>query len=249
MIVTAEIKDALQLNWAVPAALVSEPPAPLRLERHAGAAPGPDGERVFASALLFHVHQVRIGGLPAPHPSFAQFQLRLAVVDGDRVPSVLFRRFLVPPWAVPAARLVGRQPAWGARLQFPRPSQTPGDEPWAWSVAGRRGLQVTARRGAGPVGEPSLGSFPATVGYFLERSRGYVATATGLRRLEVEQPVPEVTPVNVEVERAELILEALGLPRATALPLHSAWLCADWRVSFEVLPELEPELSGVPAPG
>lgn len=247
MIVTAEVKDALQLNWAVPAAWVAPPPPPLRLELHPG--PRGEGDRVFASALFFHVDHVRIGGLPAPHPSFAQFQLRLAVVDGDRVPSIYFQRFLVPPWAVPAARLVGRQPAGAARLSFPRPSESPGDEPWTWSVGGRRGLEVSVRRGGGAVGTPSFGSFAATVGYFLERSRGYVPSSGGVRRLEVEQPVPEVTPVTAEVVRAGLLEDGLGVPRGAAVPLHSAWLCADWRVSFEMLPEIEPELSGAPAPG
>ena len=244
MIVTAEVKDALQLNWAVPAAWVTPPPDPLRLELH----PDPAGDRVFASALLFHVDSVRVGGLPAPHPSFSQFQLRLAVLDGDRMPAVFFRRFLVPPWAVPAARLVGRQPAWAARLAFPRPSEAPGGEPWTWSVGGRKGLEVAVRRGGGPVGTPSLGSFPTTVSYFLDRSRGYVPTSVGLRRLEVEQPVPEVTPVTVEVVRAGLLEETLGLPRGADVPLHSAWLCADWRVSFQMLPALEPALAGAPAP-
>lgn len=245
MIVTAEVKDALQLNWAVPASWLAPPPEPLRLELH----PGRDGDRVLASALLFHVEAVRLGGLPAPHPAFSQFQLRLPVIDGERVPSVYFRRFLVPPWAVPAAWLVGRQPAGAARLSFARPSESPTAERWRWTVAGRRGFAVSARRGPGVPGEPSFGSFAATVAYFLDRSRGYVATASGVRRLEVEQPLPEVTPVTVEVERAGLIEEALGLPRGAPLTVHSAWLCANWRVSFEVLPELEPDLEGVPAAG
>ncbi|MDX1996941.1 MAG: hypothetical protein SF066_04420 [Thermoanaerobaculia bacterium] len=245
MLVTAEVKDALQVNWTLPAAWLPPAPEPLRYELH----PTREGDRVLASALLFHVETVRLGGMPAPHPSFPQFQLRLAALDGDRMPAVYFRRFLVPAWALPAAWLIGRQPAGAARLDFPRPSESPEGGPWRWAVAGRRGLVVTARRGGGPVAEPSFGSFAATVGYFLERSRGYVGAVGGLRRLEVEQPLPLATPVTVEVQRAGLLEEALGLPRGAVPTLHSAWLCADWRVSFEVLPELEPNLARVPAPG
>src|SRR4029079_18388565 len=112
MMLQSVVRDCLYLNWALPAAALPEPPAPLRYQLHAS----PGGEEVvFATALLFHPEGLHLDGLPLPRLSYPQCNLRLNVLDGDGMPSVLFRCMLMPSWMTPGARLLTHQPVAAAR--------------------------------------------------------------------------------------------------------------------------------------
>ena len=124
------VRDCLYLNWALPAEALPEPPAPLRYQVHTWQ--GQDW--VFASALLFHQDAVHLAALPLLRVGYPQFNLRFYVLDKEGIPSVLFRRMLMPAWVAPGVRLVSHQPALAARLDFPRPSADAGDGPWSWRV-------------------------------------------------------------------------------------------------------------------
>lgn len=229
--------DGLYLNWALPAAALPEPPAPLRYERHAWEG----GDRVFASALLFRQRGLHLPLVPFVRVSYPQFNLRLYVVDGDGVPAVLFHTVLVPGWVVPAARAVGQLPAAAAQLRYPAPSRRQPAARWSWRV--RRGggaLRVEARPGSAAAGEgPRLGSWEDTVRYFRERDRGYAEVEGALRRVEAEQPRVAVVPVVAEVTETGLLAECLPLGGAGDVgaavgwpPLHSAWLCPETPLTF-----------------
>ena len=93
------LRDALYLNWALPAAAVPPPPPPLAYELHS------EGGRewVFASALLFRQQGLHLPALPFARVSYPQANVRLYILDGERMPAVLFRSMLVPAWVSPAA--------------------------------------------------------------------------------------------------------------------------------------------------
>lgn len=231
------VRDALYLNWALPAEALPPPPPPLVYELHS------DGDRdcVFASVLLFRQEGLRLPLLPAVRFSHPQANLRLYILDGDRVPSVLFRRMLVPAWVSPAARLLGRQPARPARFDFPRPSEEPEAESWRWEVRAGATLSVTARRAAPGVGDgPRLGSWEATVRYFRDRRRGYAEVGTRLRRIDTEHPPAPVWPLSAEVTDSSLLEQALPLDGGDGAgpgawpPLHSVWLCPEIPFVFEL---------------
>lgn len=238
------VLDGLYLNWALPLAEVPAPPSPLRYEVHRWQG----GETVFASALLFRQQGLHLPLLPLVRLSYPQLNLRLYVTDGDGVSSVLFRTVLVPGWVVPAARLIGRQPASPARFRFPRPSRQLGAESWLWRVRRRgAGLEVEAGQGPPAVGEgPELGSWDETVRYFRERRRGYAMAAGKLRRVETEQPRVAVWPVTAAVSDRGLLGAGLGpgLAGREWPPLHSAWLCPEIPFTFEL--GVAPKL-GVPS--
>lgn len=235
------VRDGLYLNWALPAEALPPPPPPLVYEVHA------DGGRdwVFASVLLFRQEGLHLPALPLLRLSHPQANLRLYILDGDGVPSVLFRRMLVPAWVSPAARLLGRQPARSARFDFPRPSDHPDADEWRWRVHAGATLSVTARRGAPGTGAgPRLGSWEATVRYFRDRRRGYAEVGTRLRRIDTEHPPVTVWPLVAEVDDASLLERALPLagardedggagPRPWP-PLHSVWLCPEIPFVFEL---------------
>jgi hypothetical protein len=235
------VRDGLYLNWALPLAALPAPPSPLRYEVHRWQG----DERVFASALLFRQQGLHLPLFPLVRLSYPQLNLRLYVVDGDGVPSVLFCTVLVPGWVVPAARLVGRQPASPARLRFPRPSRQLGAESWLWRVRRRRaGLEVEAGQGPPVVGEgPELGSWDETVRYFRERRRGYAVAGGKLRRVETEHPRVAAWPVTAAVSDRGLLGAGLGpgMVGREWPPLHSAWLCPEIPFTFElsVAPKLE----------
>lgn len=257
MILESRVRDCLYLNWAVPVAALPEPPFPLRYQSHSW-----QGEDyAFVSALLFQQAGLHLSNLPLLRLSHPQCNLRLAVLDGEGVPSVLFRQMLLPGWMAPGVRLVTRQPAAGAQLDFPRPSREPGEGEWRWRVSSRRrgaALEVTARLaspaksgGAGGltgVG-PCLGSWEETVEYFLERPRGYGEEDGTLHRIEATHPARQevaVWPLRAEVTEAELLPALVPLAPLAGQngggwpPLHSCWLCPEIPFVFEMAAEPRP---------
>jgi hypothetical protein len=67
------------------------------------------------------------------------------------------------------------------------------------------------------------------------RNRGYAVSRGGLKRIETEQPTVAVSPVDVDVYCAELPRTLLGAPSWPAL--HSAWVCPEMRMRFDLAPE------------
>ena len=87
---------------------------------------------------------------------YPQLNLRLYVLDDEGVPSVLFRRMLMPAWVAPGVRLITHQPAARARLASRAPRGS-GGGPWLWRAERKGRLEVRAwqdspagRRGAAP---------------------------------------------------------------------------------------------------
>lgn len=221
------LRDCLYLNWALPAEQAPALPTELRYETHE------EGGRrfVFASAVLFRQEKLHFSALPWVKLSHPQANIRLYVEDDEGVPSVFFVRMLVPPWMVPAVWL-GRNPVAAARFEFPR--EVGGGEPsWTWSVEAGEALVAEARLGAPVVGEaPRFASWEAGVTYIRHRPRGYHRAGQVLKRIDVFHPRVEALPVAVEVRQAELVQRVLGLP---VMPgLHSAFLCPELTLSFEL---------------
>lgn len=238
----AQLRDCLYLNWALPAEALPSAPAPLRYERHAR----PGGEVVFASALLFHHEALRLAAFPFARIGYPQLNLRLYVQDDQGVPSVLFRRMLMPGWIAAGARLATRQPIEGAQLDFPHPSLDPETEEWRWRAElgrnGREPFAVEARRGgAGGGGEPPAGPWDPMVRYFVDRTRGYASVNGTLRRVEASHPEPVIWPVRAEVLSLGFLPAFFGVPPELAWPsIHSAWLAPEIPFVFDVrfLPRL-----------
>lgn len=236
------VRDCLYLNWALPAEALPEPPAPLRYQLHTWE--GQDW--VFASALSFHQDAVRLAALPLIRVGYPQFNLRFYVLDREGTPSVLFRRMLMPGWVAPGVRLVSHQPAFSARLDFPRPTVDAGDGPWRWRVECGGTLEVRAWRdmsavspgsAEGGIGEgPRLGSWDDTVRYFQTRPRGYAQNSDGrLHRMDIRKASAVAWPLRAEVSGAELLPDLFCLPSGLAWPpLHSAWLCPEIPFAFEL---------------
>jgi len=212
---------------------------------------------VFASALLFHQDAVRLSALPLLRVSYPQFNLRFYVLDADGFPAVLFRRMLMPGWVAPGVRLVSHQPAFAARLDFPRPSMDAGDGPWRWRVEHGWTLDVRAWRDGSampsPLAGPRLGSWEETVRYFQLRLRGYAENSGGaLRRIDVRRQTAAVWPLRAQVTGEELLPRLFRLPEAV-LPwpaLHSAWLCpeAPFALELAMTPREVTVAHGVPQP-
>ncbi len=247
MILRTKIRDCLYLNWAVPADSAPALPEPLRYQ----IARDGDERWAFASALLFHHEGLRLRSLPRLRLSFPQLHVRHYVLDPDGRPGVYLRRMLVPLWAVPGVRLLGGQPARPGRLVLARPSRTPEEGCWRWRVLGRRGLDLVGERAAPRVGAgPELGDWRATVRFFRERHRAYTGRGSALRRIETTQPDAAVWPMRIDLADDALVRRGLSL---TALPaLHSAWLCPEVPMTFELTPEPEreePVRRRVPAAG
>lgn len=240
----SHVRDALYLNWALPAAALPPPPPPLRYQRFDDDGDGAGGgdRRVFASALLFRHRGVHLPHLPLLRFSYPQLNLRLYATDGDGVPCVLFVDMLMPWWVGPAVRWVAKQPASAARFSYPRPSRDPEADEWLWRVEQGGRLEVTARRGAPATGSgPSLGSWTDTVRFFRDRPRGYLVAGRRLRRIETEHPQVALWPLRAEVAEDSLLERALPLAGgdgdagSTAWPpLHSAWLCPDIPFVFDL---------------
>lgn len=233
------VRDGLYLNWALPAAALPPPPPPLSYELH-----GEGGrDYVFASVLLFRNQGLHLPALPMVRFSYPQANVRLYILDGERMPAVLFRRMLVPAWVSPAARLIAHQPTLAARFRYPRPSERPDAEEWSWEVHAGAALAVTARRAAPAVGSgPKLGDWEATVRYFRDRRRGYAEVGDRLRRIDTEHPRAPVWPLAAELTEASLLARCLplsgddgnGAGARAWPPLHSAWLAPEIPFLFEL---------------
>ncbi len=217
--------DCLYLNWALPRAAAPELPEPLRYEVHEH-----EGmEHVFVSALLFRLTGLRFETLPFLRLSYPQMNCRVYVLDGDGVPSVLFRRTLVPAWIVPVSRLLGRQPASAASFSFPEPSNGARSDAWRWSIRRDTRFEVAGRVASPRLGPgPSLGSWETTLDYFRQRSRAYVVWDGQPRPITTSRPAAEVWPLRVEVDAADLVAECFGdVDSRVWREPHSAWLCPE----------------------
>ena len=226
------VRDCLYLNWAFPAEALPPPPSPLRYQRHVWQG----RDYVFASALLFHQDSLHLTALPSLKFGYPQLTVRLYVLDDEGVPSVLFRRMLMPAWVAPGVRLITHQPAARAHLRFPRPSSN-GGGPWEWSAERHKGrLEVRAWPGSPLVGEgPRLGSWEESVRYFQERPRGYALASGRLQRISADHPAVAIWPMRAEVQGDVLLPRLLDLAPGTHWPgLHSVWLCPEIPFVFEL---------------
>jgi hypothetical protein len=240
MMLEMTVRDCLYLNWALPADALPPPAPPLRYQLHSWQG----RDYVFASALLFHQDAVHLSALPILRFGYPQLNLRLYVLDDEGVPSVLFRRMLMPSWVVPGVRLITHQPASRARLDFPRPSREMGDGPWLWKVERGGSLEVRAWQDSPRIGEgPRIGTWEQTVRYFYERPRGYVESAGVLHKIEARHPSTDYWPLRVELSGDEMLGRLLplagigGEEPGGAVPwpgLHSAWLCPEMPFVFEL---------------
>lgn len=236
-------RDCLYVNWAVPLESAPQLPAPLRYEQHEW-----QGRPwVLTTALLFRFSGLHSQIMPWVKLSYPQMTLRLYVLDGDDVASALFVRMLVPAWVVPMARVLGRQPAAPGRFKFP--GDFPTDFPdfaggsadvdmtvARWSLEGPGKLEITARPSLPAPGPgPDFGNWRRTVDHVRMRSRGYVLTGGGVRRVRRRQPPIEATPMAAEVHACGL-LEATfaGVDAEHWSRPHSAWLCPEIPVAFEL---------------
>ncbi len=242
MILRTLVRDCLFLNWAVPVELLPPAPEPLRYELHRA------GDRAFVlvSALLFRQVGLRLARLPAAGLSYPQCNVRAYVIDGDGLPAVWFWRELMPLWVVPGARLIGRQPARGARFTYPAPIAAGSTGPWRWNVRGGGGsgrLLARAEPGAPGVapGGPVLPAWDALVEHLRQRPRGYALSPFGLERVSTSHPPVPVWPLRAEVEDDSLVRATVPGAMPTSWPgLHSAWLCPEIPFLFELvsLPEV-----------
>lgn len=232
MVLRTKARDCLYVNWALP--MTEAPPLPdgLRYDiRREG-----QEERVFLSALFFQMSGLRPEMLPLPSLSYPQLTVRLYVLDGEQVPSALFLRVWVPPWVVPVSRYLGGQPATAGQLDYPAPSEQPGEESWTWQVQRGPTLRVQARMASPGAGEgPSLGPFPRTVDFFRRRLRAYAVLDGRLRALERSQPQVEVWPMQAEVADAGLLHDLLPTVAGRRfLTPHSAFLCPEIPFTFQL---------------
>ena len=225
-------RDCLFVNWALPLRAAPELPRPLRYEVHSW-----DGEEwVFTSALLFRLSGLRLESLPFARVSYPQMSLRLYVLDGDGMPSVLFQKMLVPFWIAPLSLVLAGPGASAASFSFPAPSADPGAGEWRWSVERRRKLEVLGRLASPWNGRgPSLGSWEKTVDYFHHRRRGYAIWDDRLRSVRSSHPKTPIWPLEVEMVDAGLLCEHLDKvePAVWDAP-HSSWLCPEIPFHFEL---------------
>ncbi|MEM7583627.1 MAG: DUF2071 domain-containing protein [Acidobacteriota bacterium] len=224
--------DCLYVNWALPRSAAPALPPPLRYEVHTWR--GED--YIFASALLFHLSGVRLDSLPFLRLSHPQMNCRVYVIDDEGVPSVLFRRMVVPRWVVPVSRWLGRQPASSGRFRYPRPSDEPRRDSWSWSIRQQRRLELAGKLASPKVCVgPDLGSWQATLDYFRQRPRGYVLWKEQLRPMQTSRVSLEVWPLAVEVADIGLVAECFSdvAPTVWQAP-HSAWLCPEIPFRFEL---------------
>lgn len=248
MLLRATVRDCLFLNWALPAAALPPPPAPLRYQLH----PWQGEHYTFVSALLFFEEGLHVPSLPLLWLTYPQCNVRLYVLDGQGVPSVLLRTMMMPAWVASGVRLVVREPAASARLAFPRPSRKLGDGRWRWRVesgrAGKRSrlaLDVTAWQAAPQVGHgPRLGTWEQTVEYFEERPRGYLPDGGELHRIESVHPPAAAWPLQAEVAAGSLLPALLPLGDGAGWPpLHSAFLCPEIPFAFELGVVAKPQVA------
>lgn len=232
--------DALYLNWAIPAAAVPPAPEPLSHQVHEWQGEG----WVFLSALLFRNRNVHLERAPFLRLSYPQLDLCLYVTDGDGVPSILSVDMILPRWVRPAVALAARRPVSGGRFDFPAPSLDPAAEAWRWRVEQGAGLEVVARPGGGlPGGGPALGSWDQTVRFFRDRPRAYVEVGDHLQRIDTQPKRAPVWPLTVDIEDDSLLADLLPLAGSRRSLLHSAWLCPEVPMVFDLrlVPEMQIE--------
>ena len=223
-----ELVDALYVNWAVPRELLPTPPAALELESVL------DGGRTlaFVTLVLFRQHGLRHGRWPWVRLGFPQCNLRLPVRDAERVASHWLLHQLVPAWAVPLGRWVGRQPVSGAILRG-RPARDV-EGGWTWEVLAGTRLALRAWPAAGATAAPRLGDWSRTVAFFRERPRAFVGTGPRLARLDASIDRAEALPLAVEVECADwLRLHLPGVAAESWSAPHCAFLVPSTRLEIE----------------
>lgn len=242
MYLRTQARDCLYLNWAIPVEMAPDLPVGLRYELHTWK----DRDWVFVSALLFRSSGLHPSFAPFLRISYPQMSLRLYVLDGEDVPSVLFVRTLVPFWVAPVSHFLGRQPANAGWFSYPSPSSDPGEGSWIWSLHGERSLEVAARLSSPCIGPgPHLGNWDRTVEHIRRRLRGYVSWQGRLRSITRSHPTVEVWPLEAQVEVPELLAETFPeVDEEHWIAPHSAWLCPEIPISFELgkpmLPPLRP---------
>jgi len=236
MLLRTTARDCLYLNWAVPVDAAPELPLALRYEIHRWQ----ERDWIFVSALLFWLSGLHLPAVPFPRLSYPQMNLRLDVADRRNVPSVLFRRMLVPWWVAPVSRWLAQQPASVAGFRFP--ASGPADrETWSWTVQcrdpeGRRRLEVEGRLGAPEIGDgPRFGSWERTVEYFRNRPHGYALFEKRLRSIRTFHPDVQALPLRVEIGASELLDGCFpGVGEGLWQRPHSAWLCPRIPFDFEL---------------
>lgn len=242
-------RDCLYVNWALPKSAAPELPSPLTYEAHESN----DEEWVFASVLLFRLSGLHLPALPIARFSYPQMNLRLYVLDGRGLPSVLFLRTLVPFWVAPMSRLFGRQPVTAATFSYPSPSDDPDAGGWEWSVRRHRRLEIRGRMASPADGPgPRLGSWQATVEYFRNRRRGYAMWDNRLRAIRTSNAAAAIWPLEVEIGDAGLVSESLaGVADEVWQAPHSAWLCPQIPFRFELGEHIQLPVPsrGLPAAG
>jgi hypothetical protein len=232
MIFRSELRDALWVNWALPLSTLPELPPPLVADTLGRGA----DEVGFASLVLIHHVGLRSAAFPWPRLSFPQCNLRLLARDEERVASVYFLRELMPAWAVPIARGVGRLPASAAIIDTT--SADPCEQRWS-IVAGQK-LALIARPGAAPPAAPLPGNWPETVAFFRERPRGYVGAGRSLRRLTAEHPGAAGVPMRVELlDTSWLEARLPQVPAEVFRQPHSSFLIPSIQLTFAVESDLE----------
>jgi hypothetical protein len=238
-----ELRDALWVNWALPARALPAPPPPLVLERLGRG----DDEVGFVSLVCFRQRRLRLAVLPIVPLSFPQCNLRLLVRDAERVAAVYLLRELVPAWVVPMARLVGGQPASAAVFDI---ACEPGGEQ-RWRLSAGRPLALSAGPGAPSPSAPLAGSWPDTVAYFRDRPRAYLGSGRKMRRAETEHPRADAVPMRVEVlDESWLAARMPQVPAGLWLRPHSAFLIPSVKLSVALEPSVRAAVERpVPIPG
>ena len=227
------VRDCLYLNWALPAESLPEPPAPLRYQRHSWQ--GRDW--VFASALLFHQDSLHLTSLPRLRFGYPQLNVRVYVLDDEGIPSVLFRKMLMPAWVAPGVRLITHQPALARR---------------GWSSRGPRATWTAAPGHGGPSGR---GRWRCGLGRTARGSARGRAWAPGRTRCATSRTAPAAmpwrpapctrSPPSIRPFRSGRCRPRCGgtaccracstSPAGTRWPgLHSAWLCPEIPFVFEL---------------
>lgn len=244
MILRSHVCDCLVLNWALPLDVMPPPPAPLRYEVHSWGG----FEWVFASALLFQHRGVHGAQVPWLRISHSQMNIRLYVLDPEGVPSVFFRRMLVPSWVLPGLRIAVGSVARAARLRLPV-SRAALEPEARWMVEREGRLDVRTRLGgSASCAGPRLGTFERTVQIFHDRTRGYALGSHGLRVVSAVHPSVEAVPVVAEIDDLSLLERIFEAPMPFPA-LHSSWICPEFSIEFDLHPlRVEPLPQALPHP-
>jgi hypothetical protein len=237
--IRTDLEDALYVSWAIARSQLPVPPDPLTLD-----GPLVDGQPGgYVTVVLFRHRALHLKPFDWLGIRFAQCNLRIAVRDPDRIPSVWLIHQLVPAWAAPLGRWVAGQPVEAASLRGP---DTADDDAVSWQVESGAPLRLTARPG---VMAQSPHWREAAV-FVRERPRGYVMSGGRLSRLDARIGNGETMPMRVEVECSDWLHAQLPEvdPSIWANP-QSAFMVVATRLEVESVPELGSLASRVPATG